>query len=71
MNTFRCPVCDAPCPTLRDLLECHPRELRRLTDRVGEKPLAGLGLPALIGKPLTPAMRANVRQFLNPEKEAS
>lgn len=31
---FICPHCKAPCQTLRDLLTCHPRELRAFTDQL-------------------------------------
>lgn len=31
MSTFTCPVCHTPCPTLRDLLLCCPRDLRTMT----------------------------------------
>jgi hypothetical protein len=37
MNTFICATCGAPHATLRDLLQCHPRELRRATGELGAK----------------------------------
>ncbi len=47
MSAFTCPLCGASCPTLRDWLTCHPRELRTLTTlletpRFGRLPLGML-----------------------------
>lgn len=72
MSTFRCPVCDAACPTLRALLDCHPRQLRRLTDRLGQEPVAGMSLADLVCRPLPEGRRYSVRRFLyRQEVEAS
>lgn len=72
MSTFRCPVCDAECPTLRALLACHPRELRRLTDRLGQEPVAGMSLTDLLCWPLSEGRFHAVHRFLHrQEVEAS
>ncbi|MBP9898918.1 MAG: hypothetical protein KBF28_11135 [Gemmatimonadales bacterium] len=33
MSAFTCPICRAHCPTLADVLSCHPRQTRALTGR--------------------------------------
>ena len=33
MSAFTCPICRATCPTLADVLSCHPRQTRALTGR--------------------------------------
>lgn len=37
MNTFVCPFCGAQCPTLLDLLTCHPQPLRACTDHLASE----------------------------------
>lgn len=72
MSTFRCPVCDAERPTLRALLACHPRELRRLTDQMGKEPVAGMSLADLVCRPLPKGRFHAVHRFLyRQEEEAS
>ena len=52
-TTFTCPFCGASRATLRDLLTCHPRELRAATGAM-LTPGVGLSLVQLIA-PTRPA----------------
>lgn len=53
---FRCPACGEECRTLRDLLTCHPRELRAMTDALAAKKDLGT-LTAAISGVVSPKLR--------------
>ena len=63
-TTFRCPICHTAHVTLRDILTCHPRELRAMTDEIATGSV-GISLDTLLGGGTTPGLWRRMDARLN------
>ena len=69
-DTFRCPICRTAHLTLRDILSCHPRELRAMIAAIATGKY-GVTLDRLLGGQRTPGLlraAAGIEADLAPEE---
>lgn len=70
MTAFTCPMCRATCPTLRDWLSCHPRELRAMTNLMETGRFSGLRLATLYQGDYSWALYMAALDTLGPQVES-